>query len=152
MSIGQAPDASFLSKDSQIERSLWGSLEVDENTLATNIPGIFSGGDFITGPSTVIQAIASGRRAAIAISKYIQGDTSRVEIIDEKTAMPSEAGLALEDESAKDQERVYIDLEKPEDRVKDFREVEKGYAQNDEAHLEAKRCLRCDLERERREL
>ncbi|MGD9181175.1 MAG: FAD-dependent oxidoreductase, partial [Desulfobacterales bacterium] len=55
MSIGQAPDASFLSKDSQIERSLWGSLEVDENTLATNIKGIFSGGDFITGPSTVIQ-------------------------------------------------------------------------------------------------
>lgn len=152
ISIGQAPDVSFLSRDSQIERSLWGSLEVNANTLATNIPGIFSGGDFITGPSTVIQAIASGRRAAIAINKYIHGDASRVEIIDEKTAMPSEAGLALEDETAKDQARVDVDLEKPEDRVKDFREVEKGYAQNDEAHREAKRCLRCDLERERREL
>jgi NADH-quinone oxidoreductase subunit F len=152
ISIGQAPDASFLSKDSQIERSLWGSLEVNENTLATNIPGIFSGGDFITGPSTVIQAIASGRRAAIAINKYIQGDSSRVEIIDEKTAMPSEAGLALEDETAKDQARLYVEVEKPEDRVKDFREVEKGYAINDEAHREARRCLRCDLERERREL
>jgi NADH-quinone oxidoreductase subunit F len=149
MSIGQAPDASFLSKDSQIERSLWGSLEVDGNTLATNIEGIFSGGDFITGPSTVIQAIASGRRAAIAINKYLQGDSSRVEILDEKTDMESKAGLALDDETAKDQPRVEIELEKPEDRAKDFREVEKGYSGGKEAHREAKRCLRCDLEGER---
>ncbi|MGD9180501.1 MAG: hydrogenase, partial [Desulfobacterales bacterium] len=143
------PDASFLSKDSQIERSLWGSLEVDENTLATNIKGIFSGGDFITGPSTVIQAIASGRRAAIAITKYLQGDSSRVEIMDEKTTMESNAGLALDDETAKDQPRVEIELEKAEDRVKDFREVEKGYSGAKEAHREAARCLRCDLEGER---
>ncbi len=149
MSIGQAPDASFLSKDSQIERSLWGSLEVDGNTLATNIQGIFSGGDFITGPSTVIQAIGSGRRAAIAINKYLQGDSSRVEILDEKTTMESKAGLALDDETAKDQPRLKIEFEKPEDRVKDFREVEKGYSGSKEAHREAKRCLRCDLERER---
>ncbi len=150
ISIGQAPDASFLSEDSQIERSLWGGLEVDENTLATNIPGIFSGGDFITGPSTVIQAIASGRRAAIAIDKYLQGDKSRVEIIDEKTLTPSAAGLALEDEAAKDQPRVDVEVEEPADRVKDFREVEKGYAFEKEAVREARRCLRCDLESERR--
>ena len=150
ISIGQAPDASFLSKDSQIERSLWGSLEVDGNTLGTNIPGIFSGGDFITGPSTVIQAIASGRRAAIAINKYLQGDKSRIEIIDEKSEFPSVSGLALEDEAAKDQPRIDVVLEKPKDRVKDFREVEKGYSFNEDAHREAIRCLRCDLERERR--
>jgi NADH-quinone oxidoreductase subunit F len=149
MSIGQAPDASFLSKDSQIERSLWGSLEVDPNKLSTNIEGIFSGGDFITGPSTVIQAIASGRRAAIAIDKYLQGDSGRVEIPDEKTTMESKAGLALDDETAKDQPRVDLELETPEDRIKDFREVEKGYSENEEAHREAKRCLRCDLEKER---
>jgi NADH-quinone oxidoreductase subunit F len=149
ISIGQAPDATFLSKDSQIERSLWGSLEVDQNTLATNIPGIFSGGDFITGPSTVIQAIASGRRAAIAIDKYLQGDIGRIEITDEKSEMPSAAGLALEDEEAKDQPRIKLELEKPEDRIRDFREVEKGYEKFEEAHREARRCLRCDLEKER---
>jgi len=149
MSIGQAPDASFLSKDSQIERSLWGSLDVDPNTLATNIQGIFSGGDFITGPSTVIQAIASGRRAAIAINKYLEGDSSRIEILDEKSAMESKAGLALDDEAAKDMPRVDLEIERPEDRIKDFREVEKGYAGSKEAHREATRCLRCDLEKER---
>jgi NADH-quinone oxidoreductase subunit F len=109
-----------------------------------------SGGDFITGPSTVIQAIASGRRAAIAIDKYLQGDQSRVEIFDEKTETPLAAGLALEDEAAKDQQRIGVDFEHPQDRIKDFREVEKGYTFNEDAAREAKRCLRCDLERERR--
>ena len=49
VSIGQAVDLSFLSRDSQLERALWGTLEVDQNTLATNIPGIFAGGDHLAG-------------------------------------------------------------------------------------------------------
>jgi NADH-quinone oxidoreductase subunit F len=150
IAIGQAPDISFLSKDSQIERSLWGSLEVDANRLSTNVPGIFAGGDFTTGPSTVIAAIASGRRAAIAIHRYLSGDTSRINIIDEKTPMPVDAGLALDEESAEEKRRIRVELEKPNDRVRDFREVEKGFAGEAEACLEAYRCLRCDLEKERR--
>jgi NADH-quinone oxidoreductase subunit F len=82
ISIGQAPDMSFLTKDGQLERALWGALVVDENTLSTNIPGIFAGGDFTTGPTYVIRAIASGRRAAIAIERYLQGETGRIRIID----------------------------------------------------------------------
>jgi len=147
IAIGQAPDISFLSKDSQIERSLWGSLEVDENTLATNIPGIFSGGDFISGPSTVIQAIASGRRAALAIHKHLQGDKSRVEIVDEKSELQSTAGLALDEEVTEDQPRIETEYEDVGERIRDFREVEKGFTK-DQAHREAKRCLRCDLEKE----
>ncbi|MFH1019366.1 MAG: FAD-dependent oxidoreductase [Pseudomonadota bacterium] len=147
IAIGQAPDASFLSRDHQIERSLWGSLEVDSNKLATNIPGIFSGGDFITGPSTVIQAIASGRRAATAIDKYLQGDKGRVEITDEKSVRASAAKLALEETLTEDQPRVPVEHEAAAGRVADFREVEKGFT-TDQAHREAKRCLRCDLEKE----
>jgi NADH-quinone oxidoreductase subunit F len=147
IAIGQAPDTSFLSKDSQIERSLWGSLEVDKNKLSTNIPGIFSGGDFITGPSTVIEAIASGRRAALAIDRYLFGDSGRIEIIDEKTATPSEAKLALEETTTEDKARIEVDHEDVDERIRDFREVEKGFTK-DQAHSEAKRCLRCDLEKE----
>ncbi len=149
ISVGQAPDITFLSKDSQIERSLWGSLEVNENSLSTNIPGIFAGGDFTTGPSTVIEAIASGRRAAIAIEKYLQKDKGRIEIIDEKSSMQENAGLALDEESTEDKPRIDIELEQPSERVKDFREVEKGFSEKD-AIREAVRCLRCDLEKERR--
>jgi len=148
ISVGQAPDISFLSEDSQLERALWGSLEVNENSLATNIGGIFAGGDFTTGPSTVIKAIASGRRAAIAINKYLQGDSGRIEIPDEKSSMMEDAGLALEEETSEEKPRVQVELERSEERVGDFREVEKGFSE-EEAHNEAMRCLRCDLERER---
>jgi len=145
ISIGQAPDISFLSKDSQLERALWGSLVVDENSLSTNIPGVFAGGDFTTGPSIVINAIASGRRAALAIDKYLKGEKGRVEILDEKTAMKEDIGLALDEEIEEERPRIKIQLEKPEERVTDFREVEKGFGK-EEAHREAMRCLRCDLE------
>ena len=145
ISIGQAPDISFLSRDSQLERALWGSLVVDENSLATNIPSVFAGGDFTTGPGIVIDAIALGRRAALAIDKYLKGEKGRVEIVDEKTAMREDIGLALDEETTEEQPRIKTQLEKPEERVRDFREVEKGFAQ-EEAHREAIRCLRCDLE------
>jgi len=149
ISIGQAPDVSFISKESQLERSLWGSLEVDKNNLATNIPGIFAGGDFITGPSTVIDAIASGRRAAIALDKFLAGDKERVFILDEKTGLSEDAGLALDEETTEDKPRIKIQIENPETRIDDFREVEMGFSE-DQARLEAGRCLRCDLENERR--
>jgi len=145
ISIGQAPDISFLSKDSQLERALWGSLVVDENSLATNVPGVFAGGDLTTGPTYVIQAIASGRRAALAIDKYFKGEKGRVKILDEKTAMKEDTGLALDEETEEERPRVKIELEKPEERVTDFREVEKGFT-GDDAYREAMRCLRCDLE------
>ena len=148
VSIGQAPDISFLSRDSQLERALWGSLEVDENSLATNMPGIFGGGDFTTGPSTVIKAIASGRRAAIAIDKYLKEDKGRIEIADEKTSLREDIGLVLEEETTEERPRVQIEVERPEQRVKDFREVERGFSEK-QAHVEAMRCLRCDLEEER---
>ncbi|MGM0787679.1 MAG: FAD-dependent oxidoreductase, partial [Thermodesulfobacteriota bacterium] len=148
ISIGQAPDISFLSEDSQLERALWGSLAVDENTLATNVPGVFAGGDFTTGPTFVIRAIASGRRAALAIHKYLSGDQTPIFMPDEKTPLAQEAALALESESTEDQPRVKIEMETPEERVCDFREVERGF-NAEEAHFEARRCLRCDLEKER---
>jgi NADH-quinone oxidoreductase subunit F len=149
VSVGQAPDISFLSKDSQLERALWGSLAVDENSLSTNIPGIFAGGDFTTGPSTVIQAIASGRRAAIAIDKYLKGDKGRVKILDEKSVMQENIGLALDEETTEEKPRIEVELEEPGERIKDFREVEKGFT-DEQAHREAVRCLRCDLEKDRR--
>jgi len=150
ISVGQATDISFLSRDTQLERSLWGSLAVDENNLSTNIPGIFAGGDFTTGPSTVIRAIASGRRAALAIDRYLQGERGRLRIIDEKSSMRVEDRLALEEETEEEKPRAKINLERPEERSRDFREVERGL-EEDQARYEAMRCLRCDLEREMRE-
>ncbi len=145
VSVGQAPDVSFLSQDSRLERALWGSLKVDENSLATNVDGIFAGGDFTTGPSTVIQAIASGRRAALAINQYLKGDQGRLAILNEKTKLKQDMGLALDEEIMEEKPRIEVGTEKPQDRIKDFREVEKGFTR-EQAFQEAMRCLRCDLE------
>jgi NADH-quinone oxidoreductase subunit F len=147
ISIGQAPDISFLDKDSQLERALWGTLVVDENSLTTNIPGVFAGGDFTAGPTFVIRAIASGRRGAISIARHLMGERGRITIPDEKTSMAEEKRLALEDESPEERPRIKVGLEEPEKRVRDFREVEQGFTE-EEAIREAVRCLRCDLEKE----
>ncbi|MBW2633840.1 MAG: FAD-dependent oxidoreductase, partial [Deltaproteobacteria bacterium] len=147
ISIGQAADMSFLSADSQLERKLWGSLVVNTNTLATNIPGVFAGGDFTTGPTFVIRAISSGRRAAIAINKYLTGDDSPVYIPDEKSVKHTTTRLALAEETTEDIPRISVEFEDAKERVNDFREVEKGFTEA-EAFQEATRCLRCDLEKE----
>jgi len=147
ISIGQAADMSFLDADSQLERALWGTLVVDTNTLATNVPGVFAGGDFTTGPTFVIRAISSGRRAAIAINKYLTGDDSPVYIPDEKSHRHTATGLALDEETTEDQPRIEVGLEDAGQRIKDFREVEKGFTE-EQGRREATRCLRCDLEKE----
>lgn len=149
IAIGQAQDMSFLSEDSALERALWGTLAVDANTLATSIPGVFAGGDFTTGPTFVIRAIASGRRAALAISQYLQGETGPVRIQDTKSSRHIEAGLALDAESTEAVPREAVELETAEQRVQDFREVERGFENEAAARREAMRCLRCDLEKER---
>jgi NADH-quinone oxidoreductase subunit F len=120
---------------------------VDENTLSTNIKGVFAGGDFTTGPTFLIRAIASGRRAALAIQKYIEGDAGRIQILDEKTALAEDAALALEQETTEDKARIRVEIENPGERIKDFREIEKGFTE-EQALREAGRCLRCDLEKE----
>ena len=54
-------------------------MEIDAETLATSIPGVYSGGDCVSGPDTVITAINDGKRAAAAIDRYLGGDGVIVE-------------------------------------------------------------------------
>mgnify|MGYP001112395476 CR=1 FL=1 len=144
--IGQAPDLSFLPPDSALERTKWGRLVVDDNRLATNVPGVFAGGDFAAGPGMVIDAIAAGRRGAIAIDKYLRGDTSRVEIYDLKPSVIEEVISREEEETWEPQFRPEIPRLPAEERKGSFKETELGFSE-EKARQEAKRCLRCDLER-----
>jgi NADPH-dependent glutamate synthase beta subunit-like oxidoreductase len=52
----------------------WGYIAADEATQATNLKGVFAGGDIVTGGATVILAMGAGRRAAKAIAAWLQGD------------------------------------------------------------------------------
>ena len=143
--VGQAPDLSFLPPDSALERTRWETLVVDGNKLATSVPGVFAGGDFVTGPGMVIDAIAAGRRAAIAIDKYLRNDTSRVEIYDLKQRGNGEKSTLEPDESWETQRRLEVPKLPPGERKSCFEEIERSFSE-DKAKIEAKRCLRCDLE------
>ncbi len=143
--VGQAPDLSFLPVDSELERTRWETLVVDSNTLATNVEGVFAGGDFVTGPGMVIEAIAAGRRASIAIDKYLNKDSSRVEMYDLKKRVIEGTVTTEADESWEEQPRLSVPLLPPDKRKMNFDEVELCFSE-ETAQREAKRCLRCDLE------
>jgi NADH-quinone oxidoreductase subunit F len=144
--VGQAPDLSFLPPDSALERTRWERLAVDENRLVTSVPGVFAGGDFVSGPGMVIEAIAAGRRGAIAIDKYLRGDTSRVEIYDLKPSVIEEEISGEEEESWEPQFRPEIPHLPLQERKGSFKEIELSFSE-EKARQEAKRCLRCDLEK-----
>ena len=95
----------------------------------------------------VIEAIAAGRRGAIAIDKYLKGDTSRVEIYDLKPGVIEEEVIKEEEkETWEPQFRPEIPLLPAEERKGSFKETELGFSE-EKARQEARRCLRCDLER-----
>jgi len=113
-------------------------IAVDSDTLATSREGVYAGGDAVTGPASVIEAIAAGRQAAISIDRYLGGRGD----IDEQLAPPEEITPFTIEEG--ERRRPPMNM-LPLDKRKDFAQVELGF---DEAKAteEAKRCLRCDLE------
>jgi len=116
------------------------TIQVDADTLATSREGVFAGGDAVTGPATVIEAIAAGRQAAIAIDKYLGGSGA----IDETLASPEELDVLPEIEEG-EKHRISIPTLTLSERLGSFAEVELGLGEK-MAIEEAKRCLRCDLE------
>ena len=68
--IGQGPDQDF--GGAGMETSKWGTIVADDETCATGIPGVFAGGDAVSGPATAIEAVAAGNRAARAIHDYLE--------------------------------------------------------------------------------
>jgi NADPH-dependent glutamate synthase beta subunit-like oxidoreductase len=118
------------------------TIQVDADTLATAREGVFAGGDAVTGPAIVIEAIAAGRQAAVSIDKYLGGSG----IIDEVLAPPEEIeSLPAIEEGEK--HRISIPTLTLSERLGSFAEVELGLRE-EVAIEEAKRCLRCDLEKD----
>jgi NADPH-dependent glutamate synthase beta subunit-like oxidoreductase len=70
LAIGEAPDVNFLPKE--IELNDDGTLWVNPITMETSLPGVFAGGDVVTGPATVIEAIRAGKQAAESINNYLE--------------------------------------------------------------------------------
>ncbi|MEM5773569.1 MAG: NAD(P)-dependent oxidoreductase [Anaerolineaceae bacterium] len=72
LAIGYWPDTRLAKSTPGLETKKWGEIIADTLTGATSRPGVFAGGDAVTGPDLVVTAMAAGKRAAVAIDKYLQ--------------------------------------------------------------------------------
>lgn len=136
--IGQLPDLPEGFGLDTTDRRL---IALDEFDLSTNREGVFAAGDAVTGTGSVIKAIASGRKAAAAVDKYLGGGGR----LDRKLAPGVEPGARLgrlEGFAALSRPGETCML--PSERVTSFREVVRCLDE-DEARGESDRCLRCDL-------
>ena len=71
VAIGQTPDVEFVKALAGLEVTQGGWVKVESENLATSIPGVFAGGDVVSGPRMAIDAIADGKKAAAAIDRYL---------------------------------------------------------------------------------
>jgi NADPH-dependent glutamate synthase beta subunit-like oxidoreductase len=138
--IGQTVDKSFAAGLNEIGFSEYDLLNVKPDTLETTKKGIFAGGDVVTGPKTVIEAIAQGKKAAASISAYLQG-----------TEMPS-----FDRDGSQEKDYRPIDIKEPKipraaiptpdvtERIENFQESNLSMDE-ETAQREADRCLDCGL-------
>lgn len=131
---GQAADAAALNLPAAAD----GTIRVDPLTFATAHPGIFAAGDAVSGPSSIIEAIAQGKQAALAVDRYL-GGAGRPE-----AASPEPPSGRVEEAAPWGTGRVPPGRLAPEERRRSFAPVEPGY-DPETAVAEARRCLACDL-------
>jgi formate dehydrogenase (NADP+) beta subunit len=137
LAVGQAADLGFVKKEKNINTN-GGRIEVEETGLATGEKGVFAGGDVVSGPDSIIGAIAHGRKAAAAIDQYLGGDGN----INEVLATP-EQEVVLPEFVLETRPRNDLGLLKPWERTSGFDQVE--LALTDKQIIdESSRCLSCD--------
>jgi len=142
--IGERPDSDCLASMG-LELDKGGRAKVDAKTLCTSRQGVFAGGDLVTGPNTVVEAIAAGKRAAEVIDNYLCG-RELAEL--PKIKLPEvfiEPAVVSEEELEDVVKRTEPAALPAESRKKSFAEVELSLSV-EQATREALRCLRCDLE------
>jgi len=139
LAVGQQPDTACLAGDPEIQIMPRGLVAVEPRTLATTMPGVYCGGDLAFGPRIVIEAVADGKRAALAIHERLGGG-----------AVPRTRGRfrAIRLHRAGDR---YDRIPRqpvpslPVTRRTGFREVEEAYPEA-QARTEGSRCLWCNVE------
>ncbi len=140
VAIGEEPDPSILPEGAGIEISGWAGIVADPRTFATGRPGVFAGGDVVSGPKTIIDAVAAGRRAAASIHEYLaevpDGDAAIFRTV--RFPTPRERTLELD---ISVQPRAHAPL--PVVALDSFRAGQQGFPEA-MARAEARRCFRCD--------
>ncbi len=141
--IGQRPDVRNYPGLGDLELTKWETIHVRSHNQQTSIDDVFAGGDAVTGPATVVQAIGAGKRAARAIHAFLRDRPFTLpHIMPRPRAMVEPVRLNYHEKSfIQRQEIPLIDLDR---RMHTFDQVELGLDERS-AHEEAKRCMRCDI-------
>jgi len=140
MAVGQETDLAFLESNSPIKTAK-GLIVVDEHTLETGMKGVYAGGDVVRERSTVIHAVAAGRRAAESIDRVLGGTGNIDEVL--CTRSSPDPHLGRDDKFAL-QSRIEMPRIDSARRIRGFDEVATGF-NHIQALREARRCLQCDL-------
>lgn len=146
VAISEAPDFASFSGSGRYTPDVtgWGTVSTDSETLSTSIPGVFAGGDLVSGPNTVIEAIMDGKKVANVITRFLNGEELKQPVfqrLPDVHIAPSELfadGPEIDD-------RIETPKAAVDWRKRNFAEVEVSMSV-EEATNEARRCLRCDLE------
>ena len=148
--IGQKTDVNFIddinayADGGELKINKWGDLDADKNTLQTGIPSVFAAGDGVTGPATIIEAIAQARIASVSAHQYLTG----------QPIIPlNKPFISKRDNFRKQIAQDYLDKFGTQPREEmptlpagermNFNEVELGYAGTEVALHETRRCLEC---------
>ncbi len=137
--IGQESDWACLTDECACTLSDWGTVNVDPLTLQTHDPDIFAGGDAVTGPKTVVEAIAAGKEAAVSIDRFIQEKdlhAGRERHWDTVVDVSTEGQPHIP--------REKMPTTDPESRIRNFNEVQLGLDQS-QSLKETERCLSCGV-------
>ena len=140
--IGQQTDRSWAESIPELQWKKQGTLLVSENTMQTGLPHVFAGGDVVSGPATVVQAIAAGHQAADGIHRFLQEE--------EAAGVPEEERLEAGEQNnwrpispeENHLPRAAVKLLDPVQRAMNFDEINPGL-NPDQAVAEADRCLNC---------
>jgi len=143
VAIGEKPKSEFLASMG-LEIDKGGRVKVNERTLETSMKGVFAGGDVVTGPNTVIDAIASGKKVAQSIDRFLQNQPLIRPAVPKLPEVYIEPAIVDESEAETARRVEAVELP-PSERIKNFKEVTMVLSE-DQARSECRRCLRCDLE------
>ena len=138
--IGQESDWACLTEECACALTAWGTLQVDPVTLQSADPDIFAGGDAVSGPRTVVEAIGAGKEAALSMDRFLQGLDLHAGPTGSLGGCHRRADRGA-DPSGPDQD---VSCPGRSSGFKTFNEVQLGYQESD-TRQEAERCLKCGV-------
>ncbi|MEA1873288.1 MAG: FAD-dependent oxidoreductase, partial [Bacteroidota bacterium] len=148
--IGQKTEVNFMddinanADEGKLEINRWGDIDADEKTLQTGIKSVFAAGDGVTGPATIIEAIAQAKTAVHSVNMFLRGEEPMPitkPFVSRKDNFKTQAS---EDYLGRYQKQMRHEMPVlPENDRTHFKEVELGYESEQVAVEETHRCLEC---------